>query len=104
MALSILLIGTLVVILLIWLYVEVKRARHKVFAIVIILLIVFFYFSVTNVFHGKTIDYKSVKGVTEASQLYFSWLGGFYGNLKTITMNTINMDWSGNNTSVKTGK
>lgn len=105
MALSILLIGTLVAILFIWLFIEVKRARHKIFAVTMIFLILFFYFSFTIVFKDKTVDYKSIKGVSDATHTYLLWLGSFYGNLKTITVNTIHMDWAGsniNNSSLKT--
>ena len=92
------LIVTLVVILLIWLFIEVKRAKHKFFAILIIVLILFLYFSITVVFKDKPLDYKSMDGISNASKIYFDWLGFFYGNVKTVTMNTINMDWTGNST------
>ena len=103
MAFSIFLIVTLVIILLIWLFIEVKRARHKIFAFALIFLILFLYLSVTYVFKDKSVDYKSVNGISDATKLYFDWLGYFYGNVKTITVNTINMDWKGNiSSTVKT--
>jgi hypothetical protein len=100
MAFSLFLIVTLVIILLIWLFIEVKRARHKVFAVALILVMIFLYFSVTYVFQGKNVDYKSVSGISDATKIYFNWLGYFYGNVKTVTMNTIRMDWGGNVTQI----
>jgi hypothetical protein len=105
MAFSMFLIVTLVIVLLIWLFIEIKRAKHKFFAIFIIILILFFYFSITYSLNGKTVDYKSVSGVTNASKIYLAWLGTFYGNVKTITNNIIKMDWGAdkiNNTEAET--
>jgi len=92
------LIVTLVVILLIWLFIEIKRAKHKFFAILVILVILFLYFSITIVFKDQSVDYKSMNGISNASKIYFNWLGFFYGNVKSLTLNTINMDWNGNST------
>lgn len=100
MGFSVFLIVTLVIILLIWLLIEIKRAKHKIFAIAIILLILFFYFSIAHVFKGTNVDYKTVNGITDASKLYLSWLGGFYGNLKTITTNVIKMKWDNKNSNI----
>lgn len=96
MAFSMFLIVTLIIILLIWFFIEIKRAKHKIFAIALIILIVFLYFSVTYIFKDKPVDYKSVNGISDATKLYFNWLGYFYNNAKTITNNAIKMNWKGN--------
>jgi len=85
-------------IIFIWIVIELKRVRHKVFAIFLILLILFLYFSSSFVFEGQDIDFKSISGVTDASKLYFSWFGSIFTNLKTITTNAIKMDWKNNET------
>ena len=85
-------------IIFIWIVVELKRVRHKVFALFLIGLVLFLYFSSSFVFQNKEINFKSLPGITEASKLYFSWLGSAFSNLKTITVNAIKMDWQGNNT------
>ena len=97
MGFSIFLIVTLVIILIIYILIEIKRAKHKVFAIVVIILILFMYFSIAYVFKGQNVDYKSVHGIEGASKIYLAWLGGFYGNVKTVTINAIKMNWSANN-------
>jgi len=88
-------------VLFIWVSVEVKRAKHKIWAIVIIALILFGYLSFSVSLKGKDIDYKSVGGVFEAGKVYFSWLGSALGNVKTITGGAVQMDWKGNSSSTK---
>ncbi len=83
----------------IWIIIEMKRVRHKIFAIFLIILILFLYISSTFVFKGHDIDFKTVSGMTTAAKLYFSWLGSIFGNIKSITTSAIKMDWKGNSTS-----
>lgn len=83
----------------VWVIIEVKRMRHKMFAIFLVVLILFSYFSVSFVFKGKDIDYTSISGVSDAAKIYLSWLGSAFKNLKTITSEAINMEWAGNETS-----
>ena len=87
------LIVIFVIILAIWLIIEFKRMRHKIFAIFLIVMILFFYVSAAWVFRGQNVDYKSVSGLTKAGKVYFHWLGSSFGNVKTITANAIKMDW-----------
>jgi len=96
MGITIFVVAALIIV--IWVLVELKRVRHKIFALFLIGLILFLYFSSAFVFKGQNIDFKSISGVTEASKLYFSWLGSVFTNLKTITVNAVKMNWQGNNT------
>jgi len=84
----------------IWILVELKRLKHKIFAIILIALILFFYTSSTLALRGQGIDLKSADGIIKASKIYFAWLGSAFGNLKIITTNAIKMDWSSNNQSI----
>ena len=84
----------------IWVIIEVKRLRHKMFAIFLIALILFTYISFSITLSGHDIDFTEVSGLTQAAKLYFSWLGSVFGNVKSITAQAINLDWSSaNNTS-----
>lgn len=83
-------------ILVIWIFIEIKRMRHKLFAIFLIALILFTYISFSVVLRGKNIDYTSVSGWTTAGKLYFSWLGNAFENFKTLTSSAVKMDWEGN--------
>jgi len=97
MAIGVTLFVIAVLIIAIWVIIEVKRFRHKLFAIFLIILILFTYLSFTAVLKGKDVDLKSVSGITEAGKLYFVWLGSVFTNLRSITTHAIDMDWKDNN-------
>ena len=102
MALGVTIFIIIVLIAVIWITLEFKRARHKMFAVFLIVLILFTYFSFTIAIKGKNVDLTSASGMTKATGLYFSWLGHLFGNLKTVTANAIKMDWSNSNkTTIK---
>ena len=89
-----------VLIIAIWVVIEIKRLKHKLFAIFLIALILFTYISFTVTLRGQEIDYTTVSGMITATKLYFSWLGSIFGNLKTMTTHAIHMDWNGNETNI----
>jgi hypothetical protein len=92
---------TAVAIIGIWILIEFKRMRHKVFAMFLIFMILFSYVSVTYVFSNKEVDLNTLPGVVSAAKMYYSWLAGVFVNVKTITANAIRMDWGRNESSVK---
>ena len=87
-----------VLIIAIWVIVEMKRLRHKLFAIFLIALILFTYISFSITLSEKEIDFKTVPGLMDATKLYFVWLGSVFGNVKSITTYAIQMNWKGNET------
>lgn len=87
------------VVLAIWMLFEFKKFRHKVWAIILILIIVFGYVSFNSVIKGKDIDLKSASGLKQAGGLYLTWFGHAFSNMKVITSNAIDMDWKGNETN-----
>ncbi len=93
MAIGVTLIIVFSLIALIWLSVEFKRFKHKFFAILLILLIIFSYFGFIIAIKGKDIDLKTSEGIKKAVGIYFSWLGHVFKNIKLITANAIKMDW-----------
>ncbi len=86
------------IILVVWVLVEFKRFRHQIFAIFLIIFIVFLYVGAVKVFKDTSVDFSSPSGMVDAGKLYFSWLFSAFGNIKTITSNVIHTDWSGNST------
>jgi len=95
---AVFIVGILIIV--VWLLVEMKRMRHKLFAIVLIILILLFYVSAYYVFKDREVDLKSYSGIKEASGIYFTYLGGVFGNMKSITTNAIKMNWGGSNSSL----
>ncbi len=85
----------------IYMMAELRRFKHKLWAISIIVLLLFGYISFNIVLKGRNIDYQSVSGLTQAVKIYFSWLGGIFGNMKSITSNAVKMDWGVNESSAK---
>lgn len=100
MAIGITLLIVLILVVAIWVLIELKRFRHKVLAIFLILLILFTYVSFVATVKGKDIDFTTTDGVKKAGQLYFSWLGSIFRNFKSLTANAINMDWKVNESNL----
>jgi hypothetical protein len=88
-----------ILIIAIWVIIEVKRLRHKIFALFLIALILFTYVSFTVSLRGQDIDMTTVPGVMAASKLYMSWLVSVFNNLKSITTQAISLDWIPKNES-----
>ena len=84
------------VIISIWILIEVKRMRHKLFALFLIGLIIVTYASMIFVFKDTPADLKTASGVIDAGKIYFNWVFSIFGNFKSLTAHTINLDWEGN--------
>ncbi|MCA9487967.1 MAG: hypothetical protein KC516_03325 [Nanoarchaeota archaeon] len=97
MAIGVTFIILAVVVVAIWLIIEAKRMKHKIFAIFLIVLVVFSYVSFSVVMKKNEVDLKTVDGWKDASILYFSWLGHVFSNLKSVTVYAINQDWKSAN-------
>ncbi|MDP2628720.1 MAG: hypothetical protein Q8P15_02380 [Nanoarchaeota archaeon] len=87
-------------VIIIWVFLELSHFKHKILTVLLIGFILFLYLSTTMVFRGKDVDIQSVSGISEATGIYFSWLGSFFGNLKTVTSNVIHMDWGSSDVPV----
>jgi hypothetical protein len=83
-----------VLVIAIWIIIEVKRMKHKIFAIFLIGLILFTYISFTSAIKDKDLDLKTVSGLKTATQLYFSWLGNAFQNVKSVTSYALKQNWS----------
>ena len=83
----------------IWIIVEIKRMKHKLFAFFLIGLILFSYVSFSVVMKDHDLKLNTVSGLITAGELYLSWLGSMFINVKSLTAKAIKMDWAGNDTS-----
>jgi uncharacterized membrane protein len=95
MAIGVTLFIVAVLVVFIWIAVEIKRMKHKVFAIVLIALILLAYFSVAVVFKGQNVNLKTIPGIIDAVRVYFTYVGSLFANFVTITSHAIKMDWAG---------
>lgn len=100
MAIGVTFIIVAVLVVAIWLIIEAKRMKHKVFAILLIMLIIFTYFSFSVILKNNEVDLKTAEGWMSAGKLYFSWLGGVFTNVKSITAYAFKQDWKKVNESV----
>ena len=99
------LIVVLALIALVWVTIELKRFKHKMFAIFLVVSILLAYISFAMVFKDKEINWKDPADLKKAGGLYFSWLGSIGSNFKSITLHTIQMDWNpDDNSDSKTNK
>lgn len=82
-----------VVVIIIWLVIEVKRLKHKLWAFFLIGLIIFTYISFTVSLKNQDVDLTSIDGVINAGKLYVAWLGGVFHNAKAVTAYAAKQDW-----------
>ncbi len=82
-------------VVLIWLYTELKRFRHKIwgFFLIVLILLTVFGFAVST--KGHDLNLTNFDGIKTAGALYWSWLGGIFGNAKSLTSHATNLDWKG---------
>ena len=81
------------VILLIHFLFDFKK-MNKIMIFLITFLLIFLPISFTYVFQDYSINWTSLSGIFEAVRVYFTWIISVLGNVKDITANIINMDWS----------
>jgi uncharacterized membrane protein YhaH (DUF805 family) len=89
--------------LLIWMMLGFRRARHKFFSHFLIILLIFVAFTFTLSIRGHEVDLKTASGVLNAGKIYMSWLGSAFSNFKAVTSYAVKMDWGGDNNSTSGG-
>lgn len=99
MAIGVTLLILSVLIIGIWILFEIKRLKHKLFAIFLIALILVGYFSISFSLRGQNIDLKTIPGIIEASNIYLNFLGYSFKNMRVLTTNAVQMDWKINESS-----
>ena len=80
-------------VVLIWVLIEFKRMKHKLFAFFLIGLVIFTYVTFTVSLQNQNVDLSTTSGWLDAGKLYFSWLGTVFVNAKHVTMYAIGLDW-----------
>jgi len=85
---------TLLVILVVSKLIHFRHFKHRVTAIVLVLFLLFAYVTFANVVKENNIDIKTVDGIIKAGNVYLAWLKLSFENLKVLSGNAINMNWS----------
>ena len=81
-------------IILAFIFLRMSHQRHRMVLIILILVFLFLYITGSRISKQYDVSWKSVAGIEKGVKIYFSWLGGAFGNIKTITSNVIKMDWN----------
>jgi len=92
------LIVPIILIVLLLIMLRAKRMQHKIYAIFMVVLIIFLYTTGSRIIAEHNIDIKTFDGMVIAGKLYFNWLGHVLANTKTLVGNALKMDWVGNST------
>lgn len=89
-----------ILIVFVWVFIEVKRLKHKLLAIFIIGLILFTYISFSITLKDQDIDIKTFDGMIQAGKLYKSWLITVFASTKSVTAYATKQDWTSYDESV----
>ena len=100
MDLTLILTGVIVSAIAIWIFMELRRFKHRIFAVFIVLLFLVIYFSFAFVSLSKSVNLSGFNGIKEAGGFYFSWLGSVFSNVRTLAGNAVKMNWSPGNSTL----
>jgi hypothetical protein len=75
---------------------KARHIKHRFFAAILVLLVIFLYFTASSLFANKNLDFGTFDGWVGAGKIYFSWLGHALGNLKVVIGNAFKLDWVNN--------
>jgi len=91
----------IIVVLGLLVFLKVSHLRHKITTVVIVVLLLFLYVSFSVVAQNHSTDISTAKGLFQATQVYFSWFGQAFVNMKSITGSVVDMDWLPENKSIQ---
>ena len=77
--------------------IKMNHFRHKIFIILFVLLALFLYGTFAAINTMNQLELTTSEGIFDAAKLYFGWLSNGFQNLKSITGNVIDMDWTSTN-------
>lgn len=92
--LNLIIIGMLII--LIFIFSKAKHFKHKTYWMLIVVFILFFYISASQVIKNADLNLGTFEGIMGAGKLYFNWLIHLGGNAKALGAQAIKMDWVGN--------
>lgn len=87
------------VIILIFILLKFKEIRHKLGFLIVVGLVLFLVLSFATLYSSHNLDLTNFSGLMKAGELYVSWLGQAFHNVKGISAYVINQDWGINLTN-----
>jgi len=79
--------------------IKLNHLKHRFFIIGLVVLALFLYSTMSLVTTKNDIELNSVDGIFSAVKVYTGWLANGFNNVRQITGNAINQDWSNSNAS-----
>jgi len=84
--------------------VKIKYVKHKIFILVLIILVLFVYGSLSLINSKHDLKTNSTENFLESANIYYSWLGNAFNNVKIITGKIISLDWNSLDENISTNK
>ena len=74
--------------------IRLNHLRHRFLIIVLIVIALFLYTTMNLVSSEYSLNLKTTEGVFHSIKIYTGWLANGFNNLKELTGQAINLDWS----------
>lgn len=74
--------------------IKLNHLRHRFLIIVLIVIALFLYTTMNLVSSENNLDLKTTDGVFNSIRVYTGWLANGFNNLKDLTGQAVNLDWS----------
>ena len=78
---------------------KLSHLKHKLSIIFLLVFLLFIGFSFMKVADTNSVEIDSASGFMSAAQLYMSWLGHAFDNMRVLTGNAVRMNWFSNSTA-----
>jgi hypothetical protein len=89
----------ILVVIVIFILLKFKEIRHKLGFLFVVALVLFLALSFASLYSSHNLDLTSFSGLVKAGDLYVSWLGQAFHNVKSVSSYVIHQDWGLNLTN-----
>ena len=88
-----------IVVIVIFILLKFKEIRHKLGFLIVVGLVLFLVLSFATLYTSHELDLTNFSGIVKAGELYMSWLGTAFQNVKGISAYVVNQEWGLNLTN-----
>lgn len=78
---------------------KVTNTKQAIVVKLVMILFIFLALTLGYVYVQTNPNFDSAESVIGFGKTYFLWVGSFFGNIKTITSDAINLNWEVNKTN-----